>query len=364
MQHPVRWDGEPLCLDSTAVIEQWKEIARNADYNYCWCWLQHLFAVVSRLLLPAGCTSRTPWERGQFRDAAPRNRPLSKLWSCALCPASAQPSCTMCGERVEQVERKPARFPLQQRPCGCSPAATHALPLPCAVPTADSQPLLGRCPGWELLFYFMKAGSGWWSWAGGQCFSPWVKQGRFLASLAACGKLLLCRALGGRPVTCAGSPDMAAATAEIPKTGLNVSGWWGQPCCVPKGPPARQLLSVAHSRKGAPGMPPQPLPHFQGLWARASSGSLRPSPHQMPMGRLTGCRGDVFNRCISEHPFVPETGASPAASYTTTCDVAAVQKHFSLRLFFYDLKVIFASLRKHIRKPQPVAMVTAVCHCE
>lgn len=67
----------------------------------------------------------------------------------------------MCGERVEQVERKPARFPLQQRPCGCSPAATHALPLPCAVPTADSQPLLGRCPGWELLFYFMKAGSGW-----------------------------------------------------------------------------------------------------------------------------------------------------------------------------------------------------------
>uniref|UniRef100_A0A8B9FUV6 Muscleblind like splicing regulator 1 n=1 Tax=Amazona collaria TaxID=241587 RepID=A0A8B9FUV6_9PSIT len=58
----------------------------------------------------------------------------------------------------------------------------------------------------------------------------------------------------------------------------------------------------------------------------------------MPMCRLMGCSTDVFNRCISERSFVPETGASPAASHTASCDVAAVQKSFSLRLFFYDLK--------------------------
>lgn len=157
---------------------------------------------------------------------------------------------------------------------------------------------------------------------------------------------------------------MAAATAEKTKMGLNVSGWQGQPCCVLKAALAMQLLSVARSRKGARGAPPQPLPDFQGLWARALSGSLRPASHQMPRGRLTACSKHVFNWCTSERPFVPEARASPAASHTVTCDVAAVQKHFLLCLFFYDLKVIFASLRKYICKPQPVAMVTAVCHCE
>ena len=110
--------------------------------------------------------------------------------------------------------------------------------------------------------------------------------------------------------------------------------------------PAGQLLSVARSRKGAPGAPPQPSPHFQGLRALALLGGLSLSPRQMPTGRLMGRSRDVFNRCISKRAFVPETRASPAASHAATRDVAAMQKHFPLRLFFLLAESNFCFFKK------------------
>lgn len=228
----------------------------------------------------AGCP---PWEQGQLRDTAPEDR--AALQAAVLCTVPRQSAALSRRlPKAAQASREEARRGFRCRRARAA-AAPHA-------PTTAHRLLPRRCPGPgpALRLY------------GGRQ-SPVTLGDRALPSLRAARDVssVLCsaasprstRCRGGRDGARAGRPETAAAAAEITKMGLNVSGRR----CRPGG----RYLRLAAGRE-----PRGHLPNHRPRSRPGRAAPSRPSPRQMPRGRLTWRSRDASNRCISNRPFVPE----------------------------------------------------------